>query len=1309
MADPRTFVLIGDFQDNITPALEGINNSIARLKQTMSTMTSKRGGGFSDVTQSVGKLVSANKHLSNSIKEVGDAAKVATGELKEYKSMAGKVASAHYHIARAANQAGDKIAASNNRAVASIDRLDRRERLMASARRQRLRSLSSVSSGPRPARTRSTMPLASGGMPPARGGGSQIGGGGDFPMARFTLAFGLSEAISAPITSAITAGFQIGTDMMMKPFQYFMNGMQERMQDEMSDLKAAGGFFSINKASQKKFLETGSFQEAIDFMQENNTLMAKLAGSLPGSTQDFIEVNKRISDSIAALVTNAPERAMALAEKVRQEETSTAYSSIGPITGAATSQKMQDAMQILMADLTKQTVLAGQGTGGGRGGAMGAYGLPQLTERMLSQQDISMGQMQKYAAIFRDPMIMRNLEKELPKISATMANTPERYEALRSFFEKVLPPELVERYRRTLLGVQETFNTAIFSPETGIFGLGRRLKALGGKFDEYGRMLDKNGKVTQNLIEQARIDISIYDTFRDVLANVGRVLAPIAESLSLFWDPLRKVGELLEEARAVTYEVVRSFEIYVKSYEKFAKTLNSADLQRFSQTGGKELRASLATIANLMRSFGILSSTEFGDVMDSLAKVDMDGGQIFKGLLDKFLQSDIARQIGDFVGTLIGTVLVEVSQVTGFISGRIAGTGKLFDGLKAGFDRAGGPAAFGNIFKDVFKTMFNILGNILKVLPMEAYMLGAFMFVFPLAMQTLSMAFAHRFSDSFFDSIMSFIQGGKFNKCFASNRAIMSQICTNMASQGGGAAAAAAPKGRKGRRSGGFFIGSKGAKMAENQRKRFSQGTAGLRNYLTQPVVQGRRRIMPDDRSIKGPAPRVALGTEAVPFTPRQQIQRGAQSLYNAPGKFAKRVGAAPISPVMAAMGGMFKGGGGRALIRQRNIMGGAARGMAKMGRFVPGGALAFGGIDAAMRMASGEDAGKAIGGAAASTIGATLGGILGQTLIPIPGVGAALGTVAGGFLGDKIFTAMNPAANAQQEAARVQEQAARMQMEAAGMSDLSKRHGVNAQYEFGNIKEFTARLQAMGYGQNPLVQTMLKEYGERNVAREALRVADLALAEKEQQLKTAGITDPKEMDKFLQPLRDNAKTAAATLKTEQDQLNVAMKALPTKVTDAIITNVTKVSWEKVSEAVAQQIRTASIIGRMNARTSVPGTTDTSADKQPGTSNAFGSPGKGFSSLAGAINYENKHKPSGSKIVIANSSERIIPAAANGYIPSQSLYSRGYAGWDSSGELTVNAPITINGAGQNAEEIAIRVADLLGDAIETARSRSLFG
>lgn len=59
-----------------------------------------------------------------------------------------------------------------------------------------------------------------------------------------------------------------------------------------------------------------------------------------------------------------------------------------------------------------------------------------------------------------------------------------------------------------------------------------------------------------------------------------------------------------------------------------------------------------------------------------------------------------------------------------------------------------------------------------------------------------------------------------------------------------------------------------------------------------------------------------------------------------------------------------------------------------------------FSGLDFATGLAEGESVGKAAAGAGGSLAGSLLGGAIGQALIPIPGVGFVLGSMAGGFLG---------------------------------------------------------------------------------------------------------------------------------------------------------------------------------------------------------------------------------------------------------------------------------------------------------------------
>lgn len=59
-----------------------------------------------------------------------------------------------------------------------------------------------------------------------------------------------------------------------------------------------------------------------------------------------------------------------------------------------------------------------------------------------------------------------------------------------------------------------------------------------------------------------------------------------------------------------------------------------------------------------------------------------------------------------------------------------------------------------------------------------------------------------------------------------------------------------------------------------------------------------------------------------------------------------------------------------------------------------------FAGLDFATGLAEGESIGKSAAGTSGSLAGSLLGGAIGQTLIPIPGVGFIIGSAAGGFLG---------------------------------------------------------------------------------------------------------------------------------------------------------------------------------------------------------------------------------------------------------------------------------------------------------------------
>jgi hypothetical protein len=94
MADPRTFTLIGEFKDGITPELEKINKQLAALKANFAGVGSRKNTGFRGATKEIGKLVSAHKNLADSVKTVGNELRSTTSVLQQYRREMGKAAAA---------------------------------------------------------------------------------------------------------------------------------------------------------------------------------------------------------------------------------------------------------------------------------------------------------------------------------------------------------------------------------------------------------------------------------------------------------------------------------------------------------------------------------------------------------------------------------------------------------------------------------------------------------------------------------------------------------------------------------------------------------------------------------------------------------------------------------------------------------------------------------------------------------------------------------------------------------------------------------------------------------------------------------------------------------------------------------------------------------------------------------------------------------------------------------------------------------------------------------------------------------------
>lgn len=703
MADSRTFVLVGNFTDNISPALEKINSSLNSLKRNLGGFSARK-GGFDDLTKSMGKVISAHKVLNEEVRTLQSSLRSSISVLKEYRSEMGKAARANYAISKSGSSAAQKEAKFWQDAAASA--------------RNYKRELSGIRTPRTPTsyltpRSSAPTPFAGGGSPPS----------GRPPRGGFGAAVAGSVAgnqLADLMTNAIVQGFNLGVSIMQKPFEAFASALKERIDDEQSDIKAAGGMFSIARRQKDPFVRT--MDEAMEFTQLNNRRLAELAAALPGNTQQYIEVSKRISDSISRIVAGDKEGAIALANEFRRQRGAEELRG----TGRAA---VQGSITELLGEMTKKTVLAGLGGGGGGpGGVAGAYGLPQLTERMLTQQEVTMGQFQRYAAIFRDPLIMDALERFIPKINETAAGTVDRYKVMSRFFDEVLPPEMIRKFERSTAGIMEAFNTAIGGPETGFFGLGRKMKGLGVVMDDYGRYIrvleDGTRQVVTNIKDATAADLSVFDMLRDIFANISIVLYPIISNLTMVFDPLKKIGEVLTEARHLTGQFLMSFEQYKKGLQDYVNSLPKERQGEFNKIG-VDLRASLAAVNNLFAEFGVISEADFVKTAKTLKQDTFDVGAMMQGMIDKFLSSKIATQIGEFLGRLIGTVLTQVANVTKYVAGTVE-AGGLAGGFSKGFKEAGGFQAIQDVFVSIVKLFFKAILTAITEMPLLTAGVAAF-------------------------------------------------------------------------------------------------------------------------------------------------------------------------------------------------------------------------------------------------------------------------------------------------------------------------------------------------------------------------------------------------------------------------------------------------------------------------------------------------------------------------------------------------------------------------------------------------------
>jgi hypothetical protein len=736
MSDPRTFVLIGEFKDGITPELQKINNQLASLRRSFGNLGGK---GARNASRDIGRFKGAIESLSESLKIQNQVLRSTIEPMRQYRREVGKTVGALKKL----DEAGGRSIAieRTNKALAEQIRL-----------MDQLRSRSGRG-GAGSGHTRPPRGEGGGGYtrPPRDGGGNgsipPFDGGRARPpingtnyrgsVARdATFAFGqtLGYQLSNTITGSIVQGFQIGVGLMVKPFQYFMDGFSERVRDESTDVQTAGAMFAI--AQRKNMGMFQNFNQAIRAQQAINYRLAESAAALPGPTTEYVTMGKRVLDSMMTVLSKDVKGVSAFAGEL----------------GARPGDK-QDVLATLTQKFTEKAVLLGQGST-----YRGNYGVPQLLEQLIGKENVSENMFNKFA-MYRDLPIFQSVFKDMEgEIAKTGAYSADRIRLVFQLLDEALPNEVIQAHKNTMAGFIEATKSAFLDPEVGLFGMGRKIQGMEmAMVDQYGNFIDKQGKIVGSWDEAAKEQISLYESIQKILTGFGLPLSEFATYLPKIFEPFEKLVSPLENMFKVAQGFYRNFNIYTKEFENLAKSFSDRGLKgdavKMKKSAGA--RGTLLAISNLLTTFGDMSGAKFKDISTKLQDPAADIASISKDVMTAVFNSSFIEQLGFQIGLLVGGVLSTVAELLGFAKG--AGNTRIVTGLKSGFEAAGGTQAFKDIFTNFFSLVFKAVKDIFLMAPAQITALIGGALLLPSAMAGISVAIGN-FIESVVDAQLSNVE-----------------------------------------------------------------------------------------------------------------------------------------------------------------------------------------------------------------------------------------------------------------------------------------------------------------------------------------------------------------------------------------------------------------------------------------------------------------------------------------------------------------------------------------------------------------------
>jgi hypothetical protein len=539
--------------------------------------------------------------------------------------------------------------------------------------------------------------------------------------------------IANTISGAILSGFQMGVNLMEKPFQYFASAFGERIKDEMSDIQAAGGLFAI---SQRKGLNLfPNFSSAMRELQRINYKLAQSAAALPGATEDYVKQGKLLSDTVMTAMGNDPK----------------GFTKLGQEFGAKVGDKM-DSLGVLIQKLTEKSVLIGMGNP-----TKSPLGTPQLIEQLINAPAIGPKMFQKYVAFRNNPIFTGAFQdpEMQKKLAATKAGGPDRVRVVMELLDMILPNEVIQAYKNSTSGFLEAFRSSFLDPEVGLFGLGRKFGKIGKSIDEYGRYLNKQGQVVKDAALAAEEDYSLFEIISKIIKGFGLPLSELTAILPQIWDPLRSIADIMMPLADTAQSFYRSFIYFSKGFENLANGMgiNSPAGQAIKKSAGaRGFTLALANLISLLDGkFGLRG---FNEIRNKLMKPSADLASINKDLFTKLFQTDLPHFVGKTIGGAIGSTLKMLGDIMSGATNIVA-TGPFAEGLAEGWKATKGFEGVKLVFESLFKVIGNTIQTLFQAAPMQMSILAALTVGMPIIQQIITFGLL-----SLFGRLGTFIERG---------------------------------------------------------------------------------------------------------------------------------------------------------------------------------------------------------------------------------------------------------------------------------------------------------------------------------------------------------------------------------------------------------------------------------------------------------------------------------------------------------------------------------------------------------------------